>query len=704
MNKRIERLTELTLKGEMYVKPVKTEFDRMDMFLSKTEKDVKRICEYILNQEPKLTDYSKFTGFFHFDGSVVGDLFNRSGHKHTDELLEKFYVKHIDNISSMDWQHGTSDYREILDIGITGILNKIDKSIKNHTEKEKNDFLIGLKEIAKTLILWMEKCSARCADFSKSVSDTKYKENLKNLSQALLTISKKAPETFYEAVLTIYVTFSLNPDSFGTLDRYLFKFYEKDIKSGILTREKAKEYLQELFLMVQAATLIESSNFTKGGQSHFCIGGRDENGKDIYSEMSQLIVESLMELPTYIPQLSLRWTNDTPKEVLSYLLMCERTDKNKRIAFTNDDKRIEAYTKICGFPYEEAINYTLVGCNEPAMLGGMCASSSHANLVKPLETVLYSQRNEIINSESFDEFYKIFKSRLYNDLDIMYYYDDLYNLKRGMDKNYVSCLTMNGCIENGKSATQGGVNYAVSTVMFLGNVTVIDSLSIIKQFVFDEKKVSIEELLNALSLNWKGYEELHANILKNGDFFGNDTDSSNYVASLFYNDLYEYLKNKKTAYDYPVLLGDHTGYQLHFKWFGENTKATPDGRFMGEPLSYGISQSLSKARNGLSALMNSISKFDKHGISSATVTNFTLDESFVSNDEYFEKTVILLETYLKNGGMQFQLNFTDKDELIKAKNNPNDYKNLRVRVTGYSDYFTRLHESIQDSIIQRFED
>lgn len=338
------------------------------------------------------------------------------------------------------------------------------------------------------------------------------------------------------------------------------------------------------------------------------------------------------------------------------------------------------------------------------MLGGMCASSSHANLVKPLETVLYSQRNEIINSESFDEFYKIFKSELYNDLDIMYYYDDLYNSKRGMDKNYVSCLTMNGCIENGKSATQGGVNYAVSTVMFLGNVTVIDSLSIIKQFVFDEKKVSMEELLNALSLNWKGYEELHANILKNGDFFGNDTDSSNYVASLFYNDLYEYLKNKKTAYNYPVLLGDHTGYQLHFKWFGENTKATPDGRFMGEPLSYGISQSLSKARNGLSALMNSISKFDKHGISSATVTNFTLDESFVSNDEYFEKTVILHEAYLKNGGMQFQLNFTDKDELIKAKNNPNDYKNLRVRVTGYSDYFTRLHESIQDSIIQRFED
>lgn len=140
MNKRIEKLTQLTLKGEMYVHPVKTEFDRMDLLLSDKEKDVKRICEYILNQEPKLTEYSAFTGFFNFDGSVVGDIFQRRGHKHTDELLENFYCKHIDNLSSMDWQHGTADYRDVLDVGIAGILDKIEKSIENHTEKEKKNF------------------------------------------------------------------------------------------------------------------------------------------------------------------------------------------------------------------------------------------------------------------------------------------------------------------------------------------------------------------------------------------------------------------------------------------------------------------------------------------------------------------------------------------------------------------------------------
>lgn len=138
--------------------------------------------------------------------------------------------------------------------------------------------------------------------------------------------------------------------------------------------------------------------------------------------------------------------------------------------------------------------------------------------------------------------------------------------------------------------TQGGVNYAVSTIMFLGNVNVIDSLSIVKQFVFDEKWVTMTELVKALKANWKGYEDLKIKIAKMGAFFGNDDETSNYVARLFYDTLYEYIKNKRTVFGYPVLIGDHTGYPLRFKWFGESTKATPDGRYDGEPLSYGIFQ------------------------------------------------------------------------------------------------------------------
>ena len=137
--------------------------------------------------------------------------------------------------------------------------------------------------------------------------------------------------------------------------------------------------------------------------------------------------------------------------------------------------------------------------------------------------------------------------------------------------------------------------------------------------------------------------------------------------------------------------------------YGKKTGSTPDGRRAGDPLSYGIFQNDRKARNGLIGQMNAISQFDTHGISSATVTNFNLDDSYVSNQEYFEKTVDMLETFFQNGGMQFQLNYYSADMLRDAKKNPDKYRNLRVRVTGYSDFFTRLSEPIQDSIIRRCE-
>ena len=146
MDKRIEKLTELTLNGKMFVQTVATEFDRMDLLMPEQEKDVKRICEYILNQQPILTEYSAFTGFFRFDGSVIGDAFNRSGHKNTKAFMNEFYCKHIDNLSAMDWQHGTSDYKKVLNIGIVGIISEIDKSLSSHTDPEKLDFLRGLKK------------------------------------------------------------------------------------------------------------------------------------------------------------------------------------------------------------------------------------------------------------------------------------------------------------------------------------------------------------------------------------------------------------------------------------------------------------------------------------------------------------------------------------------------------------------------------
>ncbi len=160
-----------------------------------------------------------------------------------------------------------------------------------------------------------------------------------------------------------------------------------------------------------------------------------------------------------------------------------------------------------------------------------------------------------------------------------------------------------------------------------------------------------------------------------------------------------YIRDSKL---YHWIIGDLLGYNEHHKWFGEKTLATPDGRFAGDLLKFGIGQSEGRDRDGLTALLNSIASLDKNAIScGSTVTNISLDEQLIKNDEYFDKTVDMFETYFKNGGVHFQLTYVSKEVLLAAKKNPENYGNLRVRVTGFSDYFVRLADSIQDDIIER---
>lgn len=702
MTERIKKLTELTLNGDMYVNPVHTEFDRTDLFLSEEEMNIKRLCEYIKNQEPLITEYSALIGNFKFDGSVVGDAFSRSAHEKTEKAIREFYLKPIDNISTMEWQHATADYKKVLSVGISGLINEIEESLKTHTSESETSFLNGLKAVANAIVFWANKCGDRAAEFARHIENKERKGNLEKLSKALKRVPENAPQSFYEAILCIYVCFGADPDSVGTLDRYLTPFYRNDIESGAITRDEAKQYLQELFLMLQANTPKNSPAFTRGGESHFCIGGYLPDGADGFNVVSYLIVESLMELPTYIPEITLRWTKKTPREVFRFMLDAERNDTNKRIAFTNDEKRIKCYTEICGIPFERAVGYTMVGCNEPAFLGAITGSTSKGNILRCMDTLFYEKSDLISKAKSFDEFYSLFEKELFSDMDIIYDYDNKYNALRARDINYVSSLFFNGCIENAKSLTQGGCDTAIASPMFIGITNLIDSLIVIKQFVFDEKMITMSELIKALQSDWVGYGDLRTLILRKGCFFGNDDDLSNGVARRLYASFYSYIKDKRNLFGYHWLIGDLLGYNEHHKWFGEKTRATPDGRHNGDPLKFGIGQSDGKDREGLAALLNSVARLDDNAVScGSTVTNFYLDKQLITKNDYFEKTVDMLETYFKNGGVHFQLTYVSKEDLLSAQKNPDDYRNLRVRVTGFSDYFVKLKRSIQDDIVER---
>ena len=705
MDKRIESLTKLTLDGKMYVEPVFTELEGEDNSSSRIDYEVTNLCKYILNQEPLITEYSAFTGRFNFDGSVVGDAFKRGGHKYNEMALQKYYLKPIDNLSTMEWQHATADYKRVLEKGLLGIIEDIDLSIKAHRDNSESvEFLNGLKRVALTLIKWSEKCSERVREFANNTENEESRKRLLRLANALLAVPKNKASSFYEAVLSIYICFSADPDSIGTLDRYLSPYYFSDLEKGALTKSEAREYLQELFLMLQASTHINSVHFTRGGESHFCVGGYLPNGEDGWSELSDLIVESMIELPTYIPQVTFRWTKKTPRSVLKHVMELERRDPHKRIAFTNDEKRIKCYTEICNIPYERAVSYTTVGCNEPAFVGAITGSTSKGNILRCMETLFHKKQDSIKSLKTFDEFYSVFEKELFFDLGEICKYDDLYNKERARDYNYISTLFFNDCIENGKSLTQGGGNSVTASPMLIGITNLIDSLITVKQFVYDERLISMETLISALNSDWQGYEDLLTLIKKRGKFFGNDEKGTRDVGKRLYNSIYEFYKVRRNIFGYQWLIGDLLGYNEHHNWFGKKTMATPDGRHSGEMLKFGIGQNDGRDKNGLTAFLTSIAELDPNCIAcGSTVTNITLDKKTVENDDSFDKLISMLEAYFLKGGVHFQLTYVSRKDLIKAQKNPEKYSSLRVRVTGFSDYFVKLKESIQNDIIMRTE-
>jgi len=211
----------------------------------------------------------------------------------------------------------------------------------------------------------------------------------------------------------------------------------------------------------------------------------------------------------------------------------------------------------------------------------------------------------------------------------------------------------------------------------------------------------MEVLLDALKKNWQGYEDLHNLILNKGHFFGNDDDCSNMVARRLFDSLAKW-NNTENYLGKKWLFGNLIGYNEHHKFFGEHLKATPDGRFAGDATNFGIGQSQGKDRNGLTALLNSVATCDPNAVLiRPSVTNVLIDEQLIKNDEHFEKLVDLFQTYFQNGGTHFQLTYVSKEDLINAKKSPEDYKNLRVRVSGFSDYFIFLNDALQDEISER---
>ena len=344
----------------------------------------------------------------------------------------------------------------------------------------------------------------------------------------------------------------------------------------------------------------------------------------------------------------------------------------------------------------------MVGCNEPAYQGGISLGGNTSNIVRSLVNTLNDRREEVLAAEDFETFYAIYENELFRDLETILSYSNRFNMLRSRDCNILTSLFMTGCIERARSVTQGGAARARWCANFMGSTNLIDSLSIIKQFVYEEKLCTMAELLAALDADWKGYETLRTMILNKGKFFGNNDDHSNGIARKFYTSVNRFAEGRRDYFGHYLCFGNLTGYRTHFAQYGALTQATPDGRMAGSAFLFGSGQANGKDRNGITSHLLSVAKMDPTLIMCGnSIMNLSIDEKTVQEEESFRKLVLLVETYFQEGGLHLQLNHVSTEDMIKAKKDPDKYKSLRVRVSGFSATFIRLEEEIQDNVIAR---
>ena len=350
----------------------------------------------------------------------------------------------------------------------------------------------------------------------------------------------------------------------------------------------------------------------------------------------------------------------------------------------------------------EASRYIIVGCNEPAFPGTLWMGGNTTNMARSLTRTLYDHKDEAIGCRDFDEFFALYRRYLTEDIREMLDNSRKFNAMRARDINVLSAPLLDGCVASAQSPTRGGSRVKIGGVNLMGFICVVDSLTIIRQFVFDSHAVSLQELIAALESDWKCAPELRSAILKNGAFFGNDSEISDGIAVKLCETLTDIVREERLNYGERILFGTMTGYNPHYAVYGAATPATPDGRHAGEAFMVGIGQTAGRDREGLTALLRSVALVSRQPIMAGPfVSNVTLDETLVMKEDNFEKLVDTVAAYFRMGGMQLQLNYTSAEKLRDAKAHPENYPDMKVRVSGFSGVFVDLDERIQDDVIRR---
>lgn len=635
---------------------------------------------------------------------------------------------------------GGPNFEKIFKVGLNGIVEEAEDRLKEvssdpdiylDTKKylEQRRFLeaaiIGLK----AAVRFGKRFAAKAREMASEETFEKRRIELEEIAEICDWVPGNAPRSFHEALQCYWFIHLISrilerqaPGLGDRVDQILYPFYKKEAEEGIISREEAQELVEHLILkMNEEGQLVPMSLFPGGGvpitERFFTIGGQTPEGKDATNDVTYVVLDAIKSLGRVHPAVAFRLHKNTPTELLYKVAEVLRDpNANGLLAFFNDEMVIPFWTNM-GIPLEDARNYANIGCLRSTIPGKSMVTrhfGPYIALPKCLELALnqgkdfnWFEGNQIGASTrdplTFTSIEDVIQAYLIQFEFFLQKAVTIYNIidaleEEWMPQPFYSAL-LDGCIEHGQDCR----NYRYfpdTTVQPIGLVTVFNSLAAIKKLVFDEKRVSMAELLDALRNNWEGKEDLRRMCINEVPKFGNDDDYVDQLASDVSLRITKIVRSFKNIYG-GFFVEDGTGSVSYYVWSGF-TGATPDGRKSRDYFNDGtMSPVVGTDKNGPTAILKSVGKID-HAKTATHCLNQKFSPMFLT-EEHKDVFASYMRTFVDLGIHHIQFNLIDKEMLLDAQEHPEKYGDLTVRVAGYSAYFVDLEKELQDQIIIRTE-
>ena len=592
-----------------------------------------------------------------------------------------------------------------------GIQNRISR-VQNHMadcDGERRDYyvaeLVVLGAMQKRILRYAEEAGKRY----KVCGNKRFKQ----IQDACNQIAYYAPSSFYEALQLILLAHEhilaesgSGSISFGRFDQYLYPFYVKDLNAGKIAKEAAQEMITAFWKKIAEYEM---------GWQNVTLGGSDQSGRDMCNDLTIFCLNASLAVRGDQPQVSLRVHKNMPEYVWKKAFELIQTGMGFPELY-NDEVAVKAKIN-AGISEEDAWNYSIVGCVELTAGGKEYSHTEGAriNWQKILELMLNEGKCQITGLgwqlaetyaldeiKDFQQFYEWYKRELKHFTKFVCRFIDALSQQYGIywPVPFMSSM-MEGCIEKGRDVTNCGTIYNNLTLDSVGIATVADSLEAIETLVFKEKCITLKELAIILSNDFLGYEPIREKMLECPKY-GNDISSVDYKVRDLTELFVDTLSDEPVMYSGGVFqAGFYTSY-FHAT-MGKQTGASPDGRKSGEALSPSLSPTAGMDKYGPTAVINSATRMNMEHYSNGMVLDLKLMANFFRQEKYQRIIQILIEEYFARGGLELQFNTLDRETLLAAQKEPWKYKNLVVRVSGFSAYFVALEESLQNEIMRRTE-